>query len=59
MNAAWQSIELALTGGVIIGVAVFLMLWMNGRVTGISEIFVGAMCAGMLAVRLVMNRQAA
>jgi uncharacterized protein len=41
MNATSQSIQLALIGGVVIGAAVSLMLWLNGRVTGISGIFNG------------------
>jgi uncharacterized protein len=45
VSATWQSIQLALIGGVIIGAAVSLMLWMNGRVTGISGIFSGLLTA--------------
>lgn len=39
-----ESIVPALAGGVLIGVAVTLMLWLNGRVTGISGIINGALC---------------
>ena len=39
-----ESILKALAGGAIIGTAVTLMLWLNGRVTGISGIINGALC---------------
>lgn len=38
-ESMWQ----ALAGGVLIGFAVTLMLWLNGRVTGISGIINGAL----------------
>jgi uncharacterized protein len=41
MSATWHSIQLALLGGVFIGSAASLMLWLNGRVTGISGIISG------------------
>lgn len=39
MGAYW----LPLTGGLLIGVAVSLMLFLNGRVTGVSAILYGAL----------------
>ncbi len=40
MNTEWM---MSLLGGVVIGVAVSLMLYLNGRVTGISGILNGAL----------------
>ncbi len=40
MAASWQS---ALVGGILIGIAVSLMLYWNGRVTGISGIVNGVL----------------
>lgn len=34
----------ALVGGVLIGIAVTLMLWLNGRITGISGIINNVLC---------------
>lgn len=39
-----DSVLKTLSGGALIGVAVTLMLWLNGRVTGISGIINGALC---------------
>lgn len=39
-----ESIIKALAGGVLIGISVTLMLWLNGRVTGISGIINSVLC---------------
>lgn len=39
-----ESILNALAGGVLIGISVTLMLWLNGRVTGISGIINSVLC---------------
>lgn len=39
-----ESILKALAGGVLIGISVTLMLWLNGRVTGISGIINNVLC---------------
>lgn len=42
-NAGAMSIALPLAGGLLIGLAVAMLLWLDGRVAGISGIVAGAM----------------
>ena len=43
MRAVWLS---ALSGGVLIGLAASLLLWLTGRVAGVSGILAGVMVPG-------------
>lgn len=45
-NAYAMSIALPLAGGLLIGVAVAMLLWLDGRVAGISGIVAGVLRSG-------------
>lgn len=47
MSATWST---ALAGGVLIGLAATLLLWLNGRIAGVSGILAGMLAPGGAAL---------